>query len=183
MSDDESAHIQPVVLGLTNDQRCLKEFIIQLESMPELWDPSSKSYMNKIKRTAGHEKLLLILKKINDNATVGDVRKKINSLRSNYRKELKKIIDSKRSGAGTEDVYIPKSWTFNALHFLNKNEKPVDLTINYKHSIIMMIARTTAIPAVFPLGKCVLVVTKGGLPNRPGIRLLFQNKTPQRLLW
>ncbi|XP_017475153.1 PREDICTED: uncharacterized protein LOC108365598, partial [Rhagoletis zephyria] len=88
MSDDESAHIQPAVLGLTNDQRCLKEFILQLES---------------------------------------DVRKKINSLRPNYRKELKKIIDSKRSGAGTEDVYIPKSWTFNALHFLNKNEKPVDL--------------------------------------------------------
>ncbi|XP_017475292.1 PREDICTED: uncharacterized protein LOC108365689 [Rhagoletis zephyria] len=127
MSDDESAHIQPAVLGLTNDQRCLKEFILQLESMPELWDPSSKSYMNKIKRTARHEKLLLILKKINDNATVGDVRKKINSLRSNYRKEFKKIIDSKRSGAGTEDVYIPKSWIFNALHFLNKNEKPVDL--------------------------------------------------------
>ncbi|XP_036335384.1 uncharacterized protein LOC118745816 [Rhagoletis pomonella] len=38
-----------------------------------------------------------------------------------------------------------------------------------------VIARTTAIPAVFPLGKCVLVVTNGGLPNQPGIRTKRRN--------
>ncbi|XP_036343551.1 uncharacterized protein LOC118752785, partial [Rhagoletis pomonella] len=45
------------------------------------------------------------------------------------------IIDTKRSRAGTEDVYIPKSWTFNALHFLNKNVKPVDLNQVESHNV------------------------------------------------
>ena len=58
-------------------------------------------------------------------ATIDDVKKKINILRSNYRKELKKILTSKRSGASSDDVYKPKSWVFHLLHFINKTEQPI----------------------------------------------------------
>jgi len=50
------------------------------------------------------DKLLIIFTKMKSNATRNDVRKKINSLRSNYRKELKKILSSKHSGTGINDV-------------------------------------------------------------------------------
>ena len=54
------------------------------------------------------------------------LKKKINTLRSNFRKELKKINDSKRSGAGADDVYEPSSWVFEELTFLTNLEKPVE---------------------------------------------------------
>ena len=57
-----------------------------------------------------------------------DVRKKINSLRSNYRKELKKILSSKRSGASA-DVYSPSSRVFYSMKFLDRFEQPVNSNV------------------------------------------------------
>ncbi|XP_077286366.1 uncharacterized protein LOC143911363 isoform X2 [Arctopsyche grandis] len=42
-----------------------------------------------------------------------------------YEKELKKIVQSKRSGCGADDIYIPSSSTFHELSFLANVEKPV----------------------------------------------------------
>ncbi|KAL4705399.1 hypothetical protein ACJJTC_002422 [Scirpophaga incertulas] len=111
-----------------------EEFILSLETMPELWDKKCIDYTNKYKRRTGYEKLLKILAKIKPRATVEDVKKKINSLRSNYRRELKKIVTSKRSGAGTNEVYVPKSWTFKYLTFLQNTEKPVSEISNTEES-------------------------------------------------
>ncbi|XP_031335337.1 uncharacterized protein LOC116165170 isoform X1 [Photinus pyralis] len=101
-----------------------KDFIITFETMPILWDKTDKDYVNKYKRNEALEKLLVIYKKIKPQVTLDDVKKKINTLRSNYRRELKKIESSRRSGAGGDDIYTPKSWTFEYLHFLGKFEKP-----------------------------------------------------------
>ncbi|KAK5649984.1 hypothetical protein RI129_001013 [Pyrocoelia pectoralis] len=86
--------------------------------------------MNKTKKNAGLKKLLQVYEIIKPGATIADVRRKINTLRSNYRKELKKIVNSKRSGAGADEVYVPSSWVFHALKFLHKCEQPVILTAN-----------------------------------------------------
>lgn len=110
---------------LTKDQEVIKEFILNLEVLPEIWDSSSKYYKNLIKKGEALQKLLEIYKKIKSDATIDDVKKKINILRSNYRKELKKILTSKRSGASSDDVYKPKSWVFHLLHFINKTEQPI----------------------------------------------------------
>lgn len=85
--------------------------------------------MNKIKRNLALDKLCIIYNKIKSGASRADVRRKINTLRSNYRKGLKKIVASKRSGAGTEEVYQPTSWVFHALKFLHKFEQPVNTNI------------------------------------------------------
>ncbi|KAG7176331.1 Neuronal pentraxin-2-like 7 [Homarus americanus] len=50
--------------------------------------------------------------------TTSDVKRKIESLRNQHRRELRKMQKSKKSGAGTEDIYIPTLWCFDALHFL-----------------------------------------------------------------
>lgn len=110
-------------------KQLLIEFIELYETLPEVWDSRRKDYMSKSKRHSALEKLLECYKKIKPNATREDVRKKINSLRTNYRKELKKIISSKRSGAGTEEVYKPTSWIFYALQFLGSCELPVNANL------------------------------------------------------
>nr|CAD7413003.1 unnamed protein product [Timema cristinae] len=48
-----------------------------------------------------------------------------NSLRANYRKGLKKIAASKRSGRSADEVYTPSSWVCCALSFLERFEKTV----------------------------------------------------------
>ncbi|CAK1603572.1 unnamed protein product [Parnassius mnemosyne] len=104
-----------------------KDFILNFEALPELWDTKNPGYTNKYKRNENLAKLLPILRKIKKDATIDDVKKKINSIRSNYRRELKKIVASKRSGAGADDIYNSKIWYFPYLHFLRKLEQPVAL--------------------------------------------------------
>lgn len=133
----ENVEVQTTAV-MSVEQLILKEFILMFESLPELWDSTSPSYVNKPKRKAALDKLLNIYKRLKPDCTISDVRKKINSLRSNYRKELKKIILSKRSGAGSEDIYTPKAWTFYCLKFLDRTEQPVDsvsIIINYNYKL------------------------------------------------
>ncbi|KAL0840718.1 hypothetical protein ABMA28_015906 [Loxostege sticticalis] len=101
-----------------------KEFILTYEAIPELWDTTNPHYTNKYRRNENLAKLLPILNKMKPNATLEDVKKKINSLRSNYRREIKKIMASKESGAREDEIYVPKIWYFPYLHFLNKMEEP-----------------------------------------------------------
>jgi hypothetical protein len=51
-----------------------------------------------------------------------DVRNKFNSLRNNFRKEVKRFKDSKKSGAGTEDELEPTLWYFEEMSFLLNQE-------------------------------------------------------------
>lgn len=49
---------------------------------------------------------------------------------------MKRIADSKRSGAGADDVYTLKSGTFQALQFLQKTEKPVNVVCTFLFTTI-----------------------------------------------
>lgn len=51
--------------------------------------------------------------------TVDDVRRKINSLRTQFFAEHNKISKSKVSGSGTDDIYISTLWCYDLLSFLN----------------------------------------------------------------
>jgi len=69
----------------------------------------------------------ILLKKYQERfptATLDDVKKKFNSLRTNYRKELKKVNDSYKSGVGLEDIYQSHLWYFNEIHFFRDQETP-----------------------------------------------------------
>lgn len=118
--------VETVVETNLNDN-LLHNFIETYEGLPVLWNPTDANYKNKIKRNAALARLLSVYGQCKPGATIADVRRKINTLRSNYRKELKRIEDSKRSGTGADDVYSPTSWVFHALKFINKFEQPVAL--------------------------------------------------------
>lgn len=54
-------------------------------------------------------------------ASKDDVKKKFYSLRTNYRKELKKYLQSMKSGSSTDDIlYQPTLWYFNERFFFYK---------------------------------------------------------------
>lgn len=56
-----------------------------------LWDVKSKEYSNKIKRNSSYDVLLQKLKEINPQATLDLLKKKINNMRTAFRRELKKV--------------------------------------------------------------------------------------------
>nr|XP_023020622.1 uncharacterized protein LOC111509164 [Leptinotarsa decemlineata] len=116
-------------------EEILRNFIETYESLPELWNSSLDIYKNKTKRNAALKKLLVIYKKLKPEAKLPDVRRKINTLRSNYRKELKKIVTSKRSRNGTDEVYKPSSWVFYALEFLCTWKQPVNASTSFHESV------------------------------------------------
>jgi hypothetical protein len=62
---EEHVHIEAAPAALqTNDQKHLKEFILVLETLPEVWDNSNANSINKVKRANAYEQLLEIYKKI-----------------------------------------------------------------------------------------------------------------------
>ncbi|XP_049316691.1 uncharacterized protein LOC125775342 [Bactrocera dorsalis] len=99
-----------------------KEFFELYRSFQELWQVKSECYKNKNKKNAAYEVLLTKLREIDSNASLDNLKSKINSLRSSYRRELKKKKRSEKSGAGVEDIHIPTLWYFDDLSFLEDQE-------------------------------------------------------------
>ncbi|XP_067130333.1 uncharacterized protein [Centruroides vittatus] len=102
----------------------LEEFLKIYESEPCLWHVKNKEYHDRSKKEAAYLRLIEKLKEMEPNANKESVIKKINNIRSAYRKEIKKIKASIKSGAGTEDIYKPKLWYFELLRFLDDRDTP-----------------------------------------------------------
>ncbi|CAJ0957693.1 unnamed protein product [Ranitomeya imitator] len=52
------------------------------------------------------------------------VRKKIQALRTVFKQEVNKVEKSKKSGAGTDEVYVPKLWYYDLMAFTRDQEIP-----------------------------------------------------------
>ncbi|GFO46407.1 hypothetical protein PoB_007291200 [Plakobranchus ocellatus] len=93
-----------------------KKFILEVIEMyhgfPGLWKVKSKEYSDREKKEAAYDTLLLKYKEWYTEATKDDLKKKLNVMRTSFRRELKKLNDSQKSGAGADDVYEPSLWFF-----------------------------------------------------------------------
>jgi hypothetical protein len=98
------------------------EFIALYQTFPELWKVKSEVYKNRIKKDAAYKKLVKKMKEIDPQANRDLVRAKINSLRTSYRRELKKVKSSQKSGAGADDIYEPSLWYYYEIDFLRDQE-------------------------------------------------------------
>ncbi|KQS30426.1 uncharacterized protein LOC6551234 isoform X3 [Drosophila erecta] len=92
----------------------MEEFISCYQHFTALWDSSSPDYLSKQKKEPGYQELLKILRRVNGGCSVQDVKRKINSLRCCYRREIKKVQTS-------DNGYQPRLWWFHMMDFL----KPV----------------------------------------------------------
>ncbi|XP_064082554.1 uncharacterized protein LOC135198673 isoform X1 [Macrobrachium nipponense] len=97
--------------------RCL---INAYRHQPCLWNVKLQEYKSRYARDAAMRKLVEVMLVINEEITEEDIKKKIHTLRGQYKREQKTKRESTKSGAGTDDdvVYIPKLWCYDLLHFL-----------------------------------------------------------------
>ena len=84
----------------TVSREFLTEFIHVYREYPYLWKGKSKEYSDRVKKNLAYEHLTTKFKEIDPDANKEKLVKKINSLRSCFRRESKKVKDSKTSGAG-----------------------------------------------------------------------------------
>jgi hypothetical protein len=112
----------------------LEEFIEMYKANPCLWNVKSKEYIDKNKKLLAYEKLAEKLREKDPAANKGSVVKKINNLRSSFRKEMKKVKASLHSGAGEDEVYKPHLWYYDLLLFLTNQETPRDTVTNMDDS-------------------------------------------------
>lgn len=100
----------------------LLEFIELYRSFPCVWKVKSAEYHDRIKKNKAYEALLVKYKEVDADGTVKSVKQKIDSLRGAFRKELKKVKESLKSGTGSDDTYKPHLWYYDNLLFLTDHE-------------------------------------------------------------
>lgn len=92
------------------------------KNLPALWKVKSEEYTDKQKKNDSYDILVEKYRERFPDATREDVKKKINVLRTNFRKELRKTEDSKLFAAKPEDIYVSNLWYFDDLYFLKDLE-------------------------------------------------------------
>ena len=80
-----------------------------------LWDVRDPKHHLRMEKQKCLTHILSKLIEVMPNVTVADVKSKINMLRTSFLRELKKVNDSTRSGAGVDDIYKPKIWYYEHL--------------------------------------------------------------------
>ncbi|XP_004518743.1 uncharacterized protein LOC101461066 [Ceratitis capitata] len=93
-----------------------KDFIKIYENSPALWDTRSMAYKKPYLKREAYVKLRDKLREIDPNVQIDYVKRRINGLRSCYRRELRRIQDSKRKG---DDLYRPSLFYFKEMNFLD----------------------------------------------------------------
>ncbi|XP_069618525.1 uncharacterized protein [Ranitomeya imitator] len=110
----------------TNEQDFVRALIEMYRSLPCLWKIKSKDYSNRYMKREAYEKLVAVYREYHPTETVDEniVRKKIQALRTVFKKEVNKVENSKKSGAGTEEVYVPRLWYYDLMAFTRDQEIP-----------------------------------------------------------
>lgn len=112
------------------EKEFIREFIELYKSFPCLWKVKSKEYSDRNAKTQAYDILVEKMNTVDESTNRETVVKKINSLRTTYRKELKKVLESERSGAGAEDVYVPHLWYYDLMTSLQDQETPRRIVSN-----------------------------------------------------
>lgn len=94
----------------------LREFIEVYKSEPALWRVKSRAYRDREVKAAAYERLLAKLREVDPDADTYSVVKKINTIRSPYRKEAQMVKLNPK--------YKPVLWYYDLLDFLKDSETP-----------------------------------------------------------
>ncbi|PIO12092.1 hypothetical protein AB205_0212650 [Aquarana catesbeiana] len=106
-----------------NDREFLAKFIDMFRELSCLWQVNHPFFNKLRKRKAALEKLLQFVKPMIPTADITYLKAKIDGMRSTYPRERKKVQNFQRSGAA-DDVYVPRLWYYDRLHFLSDHSEP-----------------------------------------------------------
>ncbi|XP_063810056.1 uncharacterized protein LOC135031103 [Pseudophryne corroboree] len=87
-----------------------------------LWRVKSADYSNRNKKNRAFQQLIEYSRGQNSSADIGWVKKKISNFRTVFIKEHKRVEESQRSGAGTDEVYKPTLWYYDLFKFTLEQE-------------------------------------------------------------
>lgn len=127
-----------------NEETTLK-FVQLYREKPCLWDIKTPIYKNKQARDSAY-------KEIEDTMGiegfgVQEIKNKIKNLRSTYSQEKKKIKDSMKSGAGSNDIYIPNVRWFKEmdqfLRVLEENKRHTEDNLSNVSLLCLIIQSIT----------------------------------------
>ncbi|XP_034477917.1 uncharacterized protein LOC117784324 [Drosophila innubila] len=110
-------------------KRFIREFIECYRNETALWQSKSEAFKNKSTRNKAWQVLLTKYKEVDEDSTLEGVKKKVNSLRASYRRELRKIALSETFGA--ESAYKPTIWYFDDMDFLRSLESQIEEVISF----------------------------------------------------
>ncbi|XP_063775547.1 uncharacterized protein LOC134911103 [Pseudophryne corroboree] len=97
-------------------------FIELYRSHECLWRVKSKEYVNREKKLKAYQELIDYSKGRNSQVDIRWVKKRIQNFRTVFHKEHKRVIESQRSGAGSDEVRRPSLWYYNLLMFTLEQE-------------------------------------------------------------
>ncbi|CAG4961444.1 unnamed protein product [Parnassius apollo] len=99
-----------------------RDFVLYLISLyrdsPVLWNAKRKDYVDKSKRSVALQNIIRSLRIYKPTYSEEELKKKINTLRTNFNKERNKINKARRSGISPDDVQQPTLWYYNEMLFL-----------------------------------------------------------------
>ena len=81
-------------------------------------------YRNRDKKATALQKIAEHMNNGGELFSAKDIKKKIDTLRNQHRRERRQFQKSVKSGTGADDVYIPRLWCYDALSFLNDGDDP-----------------------------------------------------------
>lgn len=101
----------------TRDRQFWTEFLLLYRSLPAVWKVKSPEYSSRALKTAGYDQLVIKLREVEPHADRALVVKKINSFRTNFRRDLRKRAEGEESG------FESTLWYFELLGFLEGQEE------------------------------------------------------------
>ena len=100
----------------------LTEFIELYRNFTCLWKIKSAEYSDRNKKDLAYAELIQKYKEFDPSADRNTVVKKVNALRTVYKKERAKVITSLNASTETEDVYKPSLWYYDLFQFLDDQD-------------------------------------------------------------
>ncbi|KAJ8715637.1 hypothetical protein PYW07_010119 [Mythimna separata] len=105
-----------------------REVIIRLlelyRDLPGLWDPNHELYSNREARQVAYESLLEYYRKFDKEASVADLKKKLENMRAAYRREKKKVEKSLADDSRST-IHVPMLWYYQLFSFLDNDSDPL----------------------------------------------------------
>ncbi|BFF97610.1 uncharacterized protein DMAD_05989 [Drosophila madeirensis] len=102
----------------SRDRQFWTEFLLLYRSLPAVWKVRSPQYSSRAMKTAGYEQLVGKLREVEPHANRSLVVKKINSFRTNFRRDQRKREQCVEEGLPFESTL----WYFELLGFLEGQE-------------------------------------------------------------
>lgn len=106
-----------LIIKMDQDRIFLTDFIEIYKCHPALWNTKSDLSKNKHLRAKGIDALLALCKEKYYEANEAFVKRKINNLRTAFRRELNKVQQSKRTGSSLDDICVSSVWYYDLLLF------------------------------------------------------------------